>query len=638
MANAQNASRDQVAATTAIPASEQPTVAAASAGPAAAGGAGAAGAAGAGPGSAVPAAAPASTPAPIPIDGAAIVPPGKISPAVALADNKEMTSSELFSADGVTISRETVAVGINPTTGTRIGSADQFQNTLVITTGNDNDQVNVSQRADGTLDVDINGKAFHVRLGPGQELGVRTGDGDDMIHAAGNVTVNMDVRAGAGNDSITTAAGNDRIDAGAGDDMVRSGDGRDDVFGNSGNDIIDTGDGHDVAYGGDGDDVLRGGRGSDYLEGGKGGDTLQGGSGEDILSGGLGDDALLGQQGDDHVYTGAGRDTVSNDAGNDKVYGQTAEDTITANTAASATNAVDNVAMATAPGSSIVISGSPEFQQRVEADLEFLRSSPQGRGLLTELDAAAAAPGGNKVTIREMTHEHNGRAFGVGDVFLGTDASGNVVPGRGSNATVEYNPSDHSDQFPNATVTLFHELSHAYNYVTGTAQQGVSGLAGPDNGEFRREMQAAGVATDGLSYNFPGGSAPSIVNPFNENTLRDEMGLPQRPAYNPPSTWGGGLGSPTAMAPGGTGGTSFASTGDPVLDRMLAASDSGDIHALASASGSLYERDGGSFKEQGVADFAREQTARSQAESEKMAAAQIEQPEEQVARSRGMSR
>jgi hypothetical protein len=582
------------------------------------------------PAPAAPAAAPAAAAAaaaatPIVIDGAAVVPAASIGAPVTLVDGKRLTSSQLFSADGVTITRETVAAGTSPIDGNPTSPADQFQNRLVINTGNGNDQVNVSQRADGTLDVDVNGKKFHVRLGPGQELGVRTGDGDDVIHAADNVTVNMDVRAGAGNDSITTGAGNDRIEAGAGDDMVRSGAGRDDISGNAGNDIIDAGDGHDVVYGGDGDDVLQGGRGRDYVEGGRGNDTLQGGSGDDILSGGLGDDSLLGQEGNDRVYTGAGRDTVSNNAGSDTVYGQATQDTITAG--AGATNAVTEVNQARAPGSTIVVTGSPEFRERVEADLEMMRSSPEGRALLTQLDAAANARGGHNVTIRELTHEHNGFAYGnnaTNDEYLTRNARGNTVRGRGENAIVEYNPSDHDDRFPAPTVTLFHELSHAYNIVTGTMQRGNNGLPGVDNGTPRAELQAAGLANDGVSFNFPGGTGRSTVNPNNENTFRTELGLPLRPGYTIPPGWNGGLGSPLAMSPTGTG-ASGVSTGDPILDRMLAAAQSGDAQGLKQASGTLFDRDGGQFKDQGAADLSRHQNNATAPPA--ASPPQIEQPE-----------
>jgi hypothetical protein len=573
---------------------------------------------------------------PIAVNGAAVVPAAQQN-TTTLADGKQVTASTLYSAGGITISRENVNVGISPVDGQPTGNPDQFANTVVITTGNANDKVNVSQRKVGSsdvLDVDVNGQKFQITLAPGQELGVRTGDGNDVITAASNVTVAMDVRAGAGNDTVTTGQGNDRVDGGLGNDTIKTNGGRDDVYGNSGDDTIDAGDGHDHVLGGDGNDTIRGGRGRDYLDGGQGNDVIEGGSGNDILVGGQGDDTLRSQGGNDRVYTGAGKDKVENAAGNDVVYGQS-EDTLTAGKGAK--NDLRNVDMTQNVGSSITIQGSPEFQQRVQSDMDFLRSSPEGRGLLAEIDAAAARNPANTVTITEMTNEHNGFAVGggffrntpnaTGNPTLILDAQGRAIAGPGTASTIAYNPSSNSDQFPVSVGTLFHELSHAYNHVTGTMYPGAQTAAGRDNGVSFAEHQAVGLPGTPAPHNFPGGSGPSNTNPFTENDLRTEMGLPLRPSYVLPSTWNGGLGSPTAMAPTGTGGTQLASTGDPMLDRMVAAAQSGNLQDLRTASGNLYERDGAQFKEQGVSDLNRVQSNPPQTAQPEVKPLQIESPE-----------
>jgi Effector protein/RTX calcium-binding nonapeptide repeat (4 copies) len=540
-------------------------------------------------------------------------------------DGKSVTSQELFRVGDVSISREQV-------TATKANTvADQFSDMVVINTGAANDTVNVSQRKDGTLDVDVNGQKYHVTLGPGQELAVRTGDGNDIVNTATNVTVNMDVRGGAGDDAITTGQGRDRVDGGLGNDTISTRGGRDDVFGNAGDDTIDAGDGHDVVYGGDGNDVLRGGKGRDYIEGGAGNDVLEGGTGNDVLSGGLGDDTIRGGKGNDAVYTGAGKDTVDNQSGNDRVYGQTADDTITA--AKGAKNDVNNVDMTTQLGSSIVVNGSPEFQQRVAADIEMLRSSPNGRQMLTQLDAAAV--NGNNVTISELANEHNGRASTFGNPFLST-VNGTVVPGTGNASTIEYNPSSHSDQFPSSSVTLYHELSHAYNYVTGTLQPGTHTGTGIDNGIDNRELQAVGLPNSGLNYTFPGGTTPSTANPaaLTENGLRDEMGLPARPSYALPLNWNGGLGSATAMAPSTTG-SSFASTGDAQLDKMLAAVQSGDSNGLRTATQELRSSAfGQEFQQAGIAAVDRQNVERIEPKQQTLPQPQVELQEPAVSRPR----
>lgn len=541
-----------------------------------------------------PATGTATTPGgPIEIHGSTVPATSPAATTTTLANGFQMTSQELFRVGDVAITREQVTPG-----GAYAGqTADQFGDKVVINTGAGNDTVNVSERKDGTLDVDVNGQKYHVTLAPGQELGVRTGDGNDVIQAA-NVKVNMDVYGGAGNDTITTGKGNDRIDGGAGNDNIKSGAGRDDVFGNAGDDIIDAGSGHDVVYGGDGNDTLRGGKGRDTLEGGAGNDILEGGSGNDVLSGGLGDDTIRGDKGNDVIYTGAGKDTVDNRSGKDVVYGQTADDTITA--AKGASNTVNNVDMTTALGSSITLQGSPEFQQRVAADIELLRASPSGRQMLTQLDAAAL--NGNTVTISELPNIRNGGAGTSGtDTFLkqvtGPGGATTVVAGAGGDATIYFNPSNHDDRFPNSAGVLFHELSHAYNMVTGTRQPGQNNPATPgiDTGTNNRELQAVGLSNTGFSFNFPGGTGASTGNPtaLSENGLRAEMGLPARPSYSLPSSWKGGLGSPDSLAQ--------ASTGDPQLDKMMAAVQAGDRDGLRAAQSDMSQSAfGQQFKQEGA--------------------------------------
>jgi hypothetical protein len=526
-------------------------------------------------------------------------------------DGKTVTSQELFRRGDVSITREQVAGG------------DQFADLVVVNTGAGNDRVNVSQRTDGTLDVNVNGERYHVTLGPGQELGVRTGDGNDVVRAATNVTVNMDVRGGDGNDRIVTGQGRDRIDGGAGDDTIYSRGGRDDVFGNTGNDTINAGDGHDVVYGGDGNDHLMGGRGRDYIEGGQGNDTLIGGRGDDVLSGGQGNDRIVGQQGDDRVYTGAGNDTVVNRSGTDTVFGQTADDTIT--TGRTATTNTTNVDMSTAVGSSIVVTGSPEFQQRVNADLDMLRNSPNGRQMLAELDRAAL--NGNTVTIGELSNTTNGFATPAGGGnFLTTvtaaDGTSSVVAGTGTDSTVAYNPSNHEDRFPAPVAVLYHELSHAYNHVNGTRQPGQNTGVGIDSGINNREMQAVGLSNSGLAFDFDNNPATpaTTANPHHltENGLREEMGLPQRPSYNLPATgvWDGGLGPGDRNAAAATTGSTGAAVIDPQLQRMLHAAEHGDHNALHAATQELRQSDfGQQFQQNGVQALQRHEQQHAQAQT-----------------------
>lgn len=564
---------------------------------------------------------PASPPPPIVIDGTT-VPATAPAPTFPLtADGKLMESQELFRLGDVVISRE------------QVPSGNQFADTLVVKTGAGDDRVTVDQRADGVLDVQINGQAYEITLGSRQQLGVRTGDGNDIIETADNVKVHMDVQGGDGNDTISTGAGRDRIDGGLGNDTIRSGAGRDDVFGNTGNDTIDAGNGNDVVYGGDGNDQIKGGAGRDYLEGGKGNDTLEGGNDKDILSGGLGDDTLRGDKGKDRIYGGSGADTVDNQSGRDVVYGRSGEDTITAAKGAG-NKIVDPGAYDPNLGSSIVIVGSDEFRQRVEADIEMLRNSPQGRQMLAALDQAAdpVTGKGNAVTISELQNVTNGTAgLFTADTYLREDASGNVVAGPGAAATVRYNPSFHSDDFPVPAVTLYHELSHAYNIVTGTAQFDTYNGRGPDKGNVANfERQAVGLRTEGLKFDFDNDPTTKATraNPesLTENGMRKEMNLDKRTQYSVDDSAFVAPGTANLM-PATASHQHGSIVQDEAMERLLKASESSDPQGLRAGVRDIGSSEfGQQFRKEGAeaADRAAAQTQQAAlAESQTQEAQQV---------------
>lgn len=461
---------------------------------------------------------------------------------------------------------------------------------IVFDTGGGDDQVRVTRDArTGATVITVNGERHTVRLSHDNATGgglatvdgtnyqlsrddpnnlkVRLGEGNDRLEVGPGVRINLTVEGGAGNDFIRTGAGDDRIEGGEGNDTIRAGAGRDYINGSRGNDRLYGESGHDTVYGGDGDDRVEGGTGDDYLEGGRGQDHLRGLAGRDVLSGGLDDDLLEGGAGDDRLYAGGGRDRVygsfvgdRRNRARDIAYAQRGEDTV-----ARGTNLV-NVELTGTPGSrALRIVGSPEFVERVEQDIEFLRSSPDGRQMLDAFDGAydrSRSPlrdlpfighlfrDGNTVTIQELAEEDNGfadwsrRTTGGPHPFL--DASGN--PGSSDNATISYNPRLNQiyDPDPNVAsdrwkyfdpvVVLYHEMSHSYNIVTGTFQDGTYSGTGPDSGVINNnERQAVGLPNSGVT--FDNDFDPSTPNsrdnprPLTENGLRDEMNRQPRPTY-----------------------------------------------------------------------------------------------------------
>ena len=461
------------------------------------------------------------------IDGSASNPAGRTQGRT--PDGKAIQIDPLHREGGVEIARERTLADAGG--GRTYVSADQ----LVISTGGASDRVAVSQRDDGTLDVAVNGASFAVTAAEGQELTLRTGGGDDVIEVAANVTVNIVAETGAGDDQVDIAGGGDnRIDAGAGNDRVTlGGDGRNDVSGGDGDDVIQGGRGVDVIHGGDGDDRIDGGAGRNFLEGGAGHDAIRSRGAGDMVSGGLGDDTIQAAPGASSVYAGAGRDTIEGAGERTTVYAERG-DLINAATGARPT--VVNVEIDASVGRSLRVEGSAAFVQRVQAEIEFLRGSPNGQRMLAEFDATAATRG-NSVTIKELANERNGYAMPADDRATWPDVQiTNGVAGRGVQTDIRYNPGFHMEAFPAPVVVLYHEMSHAYNFVNGSLQPGnYNGPDVADRGISNSERQAVGLETTARPFDFDGDpSTPATTaNPdhLTENGLREELGLPDRPSY-----------------------------------------------------------------------------------------------------------
>src|SRR3546814_866762 len=403
----------------------------------------------------------------------------------------------------------------------------------------------VTQGENGQLRFDVNGEEYDVALARGQQLTVRTGDGNDNIEIDPSVKVNFIIEAGDGDDTIQGGGGNDRIEGGAGNDAIDTGEGVNYAFGGSGEDIITGGDDNNTLYGGDGIDTISGGRGNDYIEGGNGDDVIVATGGKNVLSGGLGDDNITASGNGDRVYTGGGTNTVGNLGAEGLAYSAGVGDKLTG-TGTADPNVVNVVLNSDAGLKGVKLEGSEAFVQRVEADLEMLRASPNGQQMLAEFDKAAA--NGNIVTIRELQNVDNGYAqrvrgsdirngqpgnsgpvdisynpaFAIPELpvpsgtllnghkrrawFYKSAAQDNIVthrecqslyngcaqgvccsdirngqPVNSGPVEIVYNPAFALPERPVPSVTLFHEVSHAYNGVNGTFLPGIYTGPGPDS-------------------------------------------------------------------------------------------------------------------------------------------------------------
>jgi hypothetical protein len=394
-------------------------------------------------------------------------------------------------------------------------------NQVIINTGTGDDLVQITvDPVTGRQVVTINGE--RNTFPPGADIVVRTGVGDDTIAVRPDAHVHLTVLGGSGNDRIIGGAGDetllgldglDQISGGGGNDRITGGAGRDYINGATGDDILDGGLGDDTVYGLDGADRITGGEGQDYLEGGTGGDTISGGAGNDILSGGRGDDSLAGGAGNDVLYAGREHDVVDGGTGQDRAYVE-AGDT-TGRVEQNVTVQIRDL------GATINVTGSPDFKARVEADLEMLRSSPDGQQMLADLDQSHAA--GHTLTIREWV-----------DPFM--DNSGAAPVGRDS--VITYLPT--IDVLQTATgerietppvAVLYHEMAHVYDYNHGTVAPGRY-TGADDPGQSNHEREAVGLPIDeDNNPNTPDQLYSQHPYDLTENALRAEMGAPYRDAY-----------------------------------------------------------------------------------------------------------
>ena len=144
-----------------------------------------------------------------------------------------------------------------------IGSDDQDDIKVKMDQVNGQDVIKVEANIGGPNTYSEN---FFVTPDLVNEILISALDGNDQIAVLPEVTKNVLIEAGAGDDNVTAGSGNDEIFGGDGDDYLDGG---------AGDDLLDGGAGSDELRGGDGDDVLLGGLGDDIIDGGLGNNTVE---------------------------------------------------------------------------------------------------------------------------------------------------------------------------------------------------------------------------------------------------------------------------------------------------------------------------------------------------------------------------
>lgn len=417
---------------------------------------------------------------------------------------------------------------------------------LSIETGQGNDAVYVIGGRNGGIVAQVNGRSYEIPFEANrrnqQTIDVNTGDGNDSVVIDNRLSHDVNIDLGKGDDSAFAGSGRTKIFGGPGQDNINLGSGEGYAEGGDGDDFITGGSGHATIYGGPGSDEIRAGGGPDtkinYVDGGDGRDLIYGGRGRNVLFGGNGDDYIYA--GDSStIVPGKGNDWVQTYSRNDHVIGEGADDLSHVHPSSSFEHTIPSP---NAGERGINIQGSPAFRQRVNDDLESLRSTRAGQEtlkIIDSLDAPVTAregvsgsfyyysdPGG-----RRMDEEQHGLARTAGVI------KGGVAGTPAQNPVVEYDRTFISPghQRP-PLVILQHELSHAVNGGRGTVLPGSTPAWNGSSFEWESnyERQAVGLPT-GSYFDFDGNprTPPTNTNPwpYNENALLGELRLPLRRRY-----------------------------------------------------------------------------------------------------------
>lgn len=425
-------------------------------------------------------------------------------------------------------------------------------------------KVNINQNDEGlTLKYGGFEKRFTKKDASAKKIIIDLGKGNNFLFADPNVKYDLNIRAGSGNNNVTTGKGADNIQlgdgnntiyAGKGDDIISVGSGNNEIYGGAGDDTIYVkGDGKNKIFGNSGNDYIQGGSGNDYIHGGSGDDIIYGLDGDDFIIGGTGNDYLDGGNGNDILKGGAGKDILSGGKGNDKLYGGLGADILIDDKAIANARTGDKVyinSKDTNLGESIKIKGDNTFKSRVESDLETLRALPSGTKMLEELDKT-----GKTTTIKKDFYS----SALPSDFEKGT-IKPDGTPNLGTNTTITYNPEKplterSTDSLP-PIGTLFHEMAHAYNLKTGTfIGEYVRDIGeNTDKVEKASEHQAIGLPIGNLFHydtelyietgeeTGPDSSLPPIKHPdgtisynnpkgISENDIRSDLNITPRTEY-----------------------------------------------------------------------------------------------------------
>jgi uncharacterized Zn-binding protein involved in type VI secretion len=190
-------------------------------------------------------------------------------------------------------------------------------------------------------------------------------------------------------------------------------------------------------------------------------------------------------------------------------------------------------------GTSIIIDGSPAFQSDAIAAYVKLSTTPSGRKMIYGIESS-----GNKVWVMDGRNPSVASQYGV-NTCTGANGGSSVVswdPGQHS-LGAGYLDSNGKPLQTGSEIILGHESVHAYHNATGTDSNGPIDSYGGQQGGSSRGEERATVGTKGGTITDPSGNqvnAPDhSADTPTENSMRRELGLPERDSYYP-TNWPGG--------------------------------------------------------------------------------------------------
>lgn len=418
------------------------------------------------------------------------------------------------------------------------------------------DTIAVHRGENGGLIVNINGEDTTYSHSDAEKLVIDGGAGNDRIVVDNDVFQAMYITGGAGNDYIVGGRGNDVIVDNYGSNYINGGRGDDTIIANgldydaNSRQVAPGGLQSHIANGAIDGNVLVGGAGADYIEGGRGNDLIAGGSGNDVIYGMGGNDRIVSGSGRDYVDGGRGDDVIRSSSGNNNLFGGEGSDEIRGGSGRDVLvgGPGNNHITAKSPDSHVIrhsgdtvdgaeakvsdseplavpanfrVSGSESFQERVNADLTSIASTPTGQSVIAGIGETKASvsfqetQGGNKCSSGSQGHLQDDRK-----------------PGTGSSSTVYYNTSrinlnsDSPWQERPPMVGLYHEMVHSYNAAHGDMDSYNydynGGYAQDMYGVNGSEFQAVGIEHRMIKPNPEGVS---------ENDMRAFLNLTKRERY-----------------------------------------------------------------------------------------------------------